>query len=121
MKEVDFYLASSEGYGLEAPRACSVIKRLCGEKRDDYVLVSIDPPLIGQVYGLGGRDIHHVIVATRHQGDSLFPIEEWPAFVHVARLLVPFEGQDAIRVDEMESIAWGELYETEEAARDKAM
>jgi hypothetical protein len=39
----------------------------------------------------------------------------------VARLLVPYEGQDVVRNDEVESIAWAELFATEEAARAKAM
>ena len=121
MKEADFYLASSEGYGLERPRACCVVKRLRGEKRDDFMLLSIEPPLLGQPYGLGNRDIRHVVLATRHQGDSLFPVDRWPAFVHVARLLVPYEGQDRILDAELEAIAWAELYETEEAAHLKRM
>ena len=101
----DFYIASSEGYEMDSPRRCEVIKRLGGEDRDDYLLVGIDPPLNGQVFGLGGHDLDQVIVATRHQGESLFPITRWPVFVHVARLLVPYEGQDVVRNDELESIA----------------
>jgi hypothetical protein len=42
-------------------------------------------------------------------------------FVHVARLLVPYEGQEAVRNDEVEAIAWAELYATEEAAWAKEM
>jgi hypothetical protein len=121
MEATSFFLASSEGYGMEAPRRCVAIKRLHGERRDDYLLVSIDPPLVGQAFGMGDRDIDHVIVATRHKGESLFPIKRWPVYVHVARLLVPFEGQDRVRSDELESIAWAELYDTEEVARSKAM
>jgi hypothetical protein len=34
----------------------------------------------------------------------------------VARLLVPYEGQEVLRNDEWEAIAWAELYPTEEAA-----
>ena len=116
-----FYLASSEGYGLDTPRRCQTIKRLASEHRNDLLLISIDPPMIGQPYGLGDEDIGEVVIATRHQGASLFPIVEWPVFVHVARLLVPYEGQDRIRTDELEVIAWAELYDTEEAARSKAM
>jgi hypothetical protein len=117
----DFYLASSEGFEMENPRACREIARLRGGQRDDYLLVQIDPPLIGQAFGLGGIDIEQVIVATRHQGESLFPIKRWPVYVHVARLLVPFVGQDLIRAEEMESIAWAELYETRDSAEAKAI
>lgn len=117
----DFYLASSEGYGMESPRRCRAIKRIRGEDRDDYLLIEIDPPLNGQPFGLGERNIAQVIVATRHQGASLFPINEWPVFVHVARLIVPYEGQDVVMNDEWEAIAWAELYATEEAAIRKIM
>lgn len=106
---------------MECPRRCRPIRRLYGENRDDYLLISIDPPLNGQVLGLGERELDQVIVATRHRGESLFPITRWPVSVHVARLLVPFEGQFVVRDNEVESIAWAELYPTEEAARTKAM
>lgn len=121
MMPADFYMASSEGYGLESPRRCRRIERLKGEDRDDYLLIGIDPPLNGQEFGLGGRDLDQVVIATRHQGESLFPIRRWPVYVHVARLLVPYERQEIVRNSEMEPIAWAELYATEEAARVKAM
>ncbi|GAO37568.1 hypothetical protein SCT_3001 [Sulfuricella sp. T08] len=122
MDTPDFYLASSEGYNLEEPRSCKRVKRLRSDSRDDLLLIRIDPPLIGQLYGLGGREIDNVLVATRHKGDSLFPIKGWPVLVHVARLLIdnPDE-RDQVHDNEFESIAWAELYETETAARLKAM
>jgi len=90
--------------------------------RDDLLLVRIEPPLIGQKYGLGERDIDVVLVATRHTGSSLFPIAEWPVFVHVARLLVdvPVLG-DKLEKGQYESIAWAEIYRTEDDARIKRM
>ena len=122
MDNPNFFLASSEGYRLEEPRSCKRVKRLRSDTRDDLLLVKIEPPLIGQPYGLGGKDIDILIVSTRHKGDSLFPIKEWPVFVHVARLLIDNpEKREKIRDDEFESIAWAELYQTEAAARAKAM
>ena len=118
----DFYLASSEGYNMETPRKSYIIKRLRGTYRDDYLLVRIDPPLIGQYYGLGGRDIDKLIVATKYKGDSLFPVTQWPVFVHVARFLSGDpEEFDVIQNSDLEEIGWAELYETEAAARDKSM
>ena len=118
----EFYLASSEGYGMEEPRSCWRLERLASAKRDDLLLIKIDPPLPGQKYGLGGHDLDRVLVATRHDGASLFPIKEWPVFVHVARLLsnIPQEHRP-LREEDFESIAWAELYKTEEDARHKAM
>jgi len=115
----DFYLASTEGYGLEIPRHCVPIRRLRGDVRDDYLLVKITPPLIGQHFGLGGNDIAQVIVASRHEGESLFPVRSWPVYVHVARLLVPSIGT-TVQQDEMELIAWAELYPTKADAEAEA-
>jgi hypothetical protein len=114
----EFYLASSEGYDMEEPRACWRVRRLSTKDRDDLLLVRIEPPLIGQKYGLGDKDIHQVIIATRHQGASLFPISEWPIYVHVARLKVKLaENRIRLEPDEFVSIAWAELYRTHEDAR----
>ena len=122
MDEPDFFLASSEGYRLDEPRSCKRVKRLCSDTRDDLLLIKIEPPLIGQPYGLGGQDIDTLLIATRHKGDSLFPITEWPLFVHVARLLIDNpEDQEIIYDKEFESIAWAELYPNETAARAKAI
>lgn len=118
----DFYLSSSEGYDLDEPRSCWRIGRARTTARDDLLLVKIDPPLIGQKYGLGGRDIDVVVVAPRHQGASLFPVSEWPVYVHVARLLVePPAPSQTLRQEDLESIAWAELYKTEQDARAKGM
>lgn len=122
MDSPDFFLASSEVYRLEEPRSCRRIKRMRSDSRDDLLLVRVEPPLVGQPYGLGGRDIDTVLVATRHEGDSLFPIGSWPVFVHVARLLIENpETREQIHDNECEAIAWAELYATEAAARAKSM
>ncbi len=106
---------------MESPRRCRRIKRLRGESRDDYLLVEIEPPLIGQQFGLGATDISLVIVATRHEGASLFPIKKWPVYVHVARVLVenPADREDLKNTD-LEEIGWAELYPTETRASAKA-
>ena len=122
MIDPEFYLAASEGYDLEAPRACRRLKRVATASRDDLLVVEIDPPLIGQKFGLGDGMIRHVIVAPRHQGSSLFPISEWPMFVHVARLLTDnLEHLDKLEECDFESIAWAELYRTENDAIMKSM
>jgi hypothetical protein len=121
MHKADFFLASSEGYGLTEPRSCKRIKRVRSDNRDDLLLVKIEPPLIGQPFGLGERNIDTLLIATRHKGDSLFPISRWPIYVHVARLLIDNpERRDQIHDNEFESIAWAELYRTQKDARMKA-
>jgi hypothetical protein len=122
MDSQDFFLASSEGYRLEEPRSCKRVKRLRSDSRDDLLLVRVEPPLIGQPYGLGARDLDTLLIATRHEGDSLFPIKSWPVSVHVARLLIQNpEQRELIHDNEFESIAWAELYQTEEDARIKVL
>ena len=122
MNKPDFYLESSEGENeLNEPRRCFAIKRISSDNRNDLLLVRIDPPLIGQQFGLGDQDVDQVILATRHEGTTLFPVSEWPLYVHVARFLVPHKAADLVHNSEMESFAWGELYPTEKAARAKEM
>lgn len=83
-------------------------------------MIRIDPPIHGQVYGLGGREIGQIVVATRHVGSSLFPITDWPVFVHVAISLIENpELRERIEDDEIREIGWAELYQTQKAAEQK--
>jgi hypothetical protein len=112
------YLASTEDRDLREPRKCYFLKRLRGPLHNDYLLVKVAPPLIGQLYGLGAKDIDCLILAARHVGFTLFPIREWPVYVHVARPLIDdIEEREDITPAEFEVIAWAELYETEEKAQ----
>ncbi len=84
----DFFLsAAGESEGLASPRACWEKARLKDQVRDDHMLVEIEPPLIGQGYGLGGQDITSLILSARHEGFPLFPVKEWPCHVYIARIL----------------------------------
>ena len=114
-KGVDFVLTSSEGYDLEEPRNCVILKWFDGGRPNRYVLVSIDPPLIGQQYGLGGEDVHEVVLASRHFGYSLNPITEWPAYVHVALPLGDIRSKSGpLSKDDLQLIGWGEIYRKRE-------
>jgi hypothetical protein len=85
-------------------------------------LIRVAPPLIGENYGLSVWEFDPVVVATRHAGFSLFPISEWPAFVHMAYPMVERpEQREVLHDSELKLIAWAELYRTEEAARTKAI
>lgn len=117
----DFYIASSDGHGMEEPRKAFRIKRLSSDTRDDLLLIRIDPPLMGQRYGSGGRDIEYIIIATRNVGATLFPIREWPVDVNVSKPLVDDIGErDHLLGHEYKDLAWAELYRTEEDARLKS-
>jgi hypothetical protein len=116
----DFYLASVESHGFEIPRRAWRIKRMRSEHRDDLLVIQVDPPLDSWKLGLEQRNLTVLVVATRHEGDSLFPINRWPADVHIAEPLVSnLELREMLLPSEIRSIAWGELYRTEQAAVEK--
>ena len=107
----DFYLASSEGYGLELPRKCWRLRPLTLLGRNDLLLVRVAPPIIYRDPAVGERVTEHVVLAARHQGYSIASIQEWPFYVHVVRLNrpnVPPDGQLAL--EDVETISWAELY-----------
>jgi len=114
----DFYMSSTESYDLQEPRRCWKLHRVTTPNRDDFLLVSIDPPIIGQQFGLGDQDVYLVLLATRHKGETLFPVSQWPVFVHVVRPLVdePLSCTH-LENDQFESYAWAEIYLTEKDAR----
>jgi hypothetical protein len=107
--EADFYLRLDEGEG--EPRACWYKGRLRDGHRDDWMLIAVEPPVIGQPFGLGGNDIYWLVLGTRWQGQTLFPVSEWPAHVYVLRLLsdsvLP---QHEFDEHQTQLIHWGVLY-----------
>lgn len=108
----DFYLSSHESKFIEAfsPISCYKKKRLYGDHKDGYVVCDIDPYIIGQPFGLGSQDIDQIIISSRFEGMSLFPITEWPTYVYVARPLTQgIHLKDFIESTDMELIAWAEI------------
>jgi hypothetical protein len=117
--EPDFFVSTAgESERLANPRACWGKARLKDRVRDDHMLVEIDPPVIGQYYGLGGKDITNLILSARHEGFSLFPVKKWPCHVYIARIL-----DDAIiktltfTRDQVEVIAWGMIFRSFDEAK----
>ena len=112
--EADFYLTTAgESENLAVPRVCWVKGRLKDHVRDDYMLIRIEPSLVGQGFGLGDKDIFDLIISTRFEGVSLFPITEWPSHVYVARMLdEEIVKTLVIRRDQIELVAWGMLFKT---------
>ena len=93
---------------LAAPRTCRLLARVSAVERDDYWLAEIDPPLRGQAFGLGGRDISEVIIATRLKGHSLFDNSDAPIPVYVARITDPsVVVNKKIMPGQIELILWG--------------
>jgi hypothetical protein len=117
----DFYLASMEYRDLEEPRKCFFMRLLRSEQGGEFLLVSIDPPVIGQPYGLGPRDIHQLILSPLFEDDSVAPISRWPLAVRVYRLLSDPLGPGAIARSDVEQIAWAKIFQTERDARQQQM
>lgn len=119
-KQPDFYLASTEGYDLEEPRKCWKIKRLITQSRDDLLFVKVDPPIKYNDYKQGVLFLNYVIIAARHVGVSVLSISAWPVYVHVAKLRrTSLSDNSRLKDNEIETIAWAELYQTEEDAKKK--
>jgi hypothetical protein len=109
----EFFMTSSETSSLADVRRCQYLDRVSLGQRHDLMLVSIEPPLIGQQFGLGGHDVSRLIIAPRHRGVSLFPISEWPVHVHV---FIP-ELLDELGPElTKRSWGWAEIHPTEGAA-----
>jgi hypothetical protein len=73
--------------------------------RDDYWLAAVDPPFIGQRYGLGASDISEVILATKFAGHSLFD-ERRIIPVSVARIVDGGICPETLRPEQIEVILW---------------
>ena len=115
MSAPDFYLVSSDGYGLEEPRSCWRIKRVTAEKRDDFLLVRVEPPV---PILLERSSMSVVLLAAKWVDVSLFPITKWPTPVYVVRPLVPDpESRNRLLKNEYDLLAWALLYRTEHEAR----
>lgn len=111
-KELVYYLSSLESIRFEKVRECRLVKKLTFDTGKNCALVKLDPPVLGQPWGVPG-DLDFFIIATRHKGAELFPISEFPCFVHIARLLKDEAMQKSVIVaSDLETVAWGELYRT---------
>jgi len=110
--------AGEGGRDLARPRACRVRGHLRNLANTKSLLVHVDPPVIGQPFGLGGQDIDELVLSPRHRGAVLDPPSEWPLYVFVLRSL---DG-DVVRdlaissPEQIEMISWATLFRTEDEA-----
>lgn len=119
-KRPDFFMsAAGEMTGdFAAVRACWIRGRVRDDVHDGHMLVEIDPPVIGQKYGLGGRDITAVILSPRFHESPLSPVVEWPGHVYVSRILDQSVIESlAISKGQVELIAWAMIFPTIEEAQ----
>ena len=118
----DFYLTAAGEYTpLTSPRGCWETARLRDEVRDDYMLVEIEPPLAGHHIAPGIGDVKQLILASRHKGQTLYPMSEWPAYVYVARILDAAVFKTlSFKEEQVEMVTRASIYRTLEEAADDA-
>ncbi len=119
MKEQTYYLSSLESTIFSKPRECVFLNELEFESGKKAIAAKLSPPIIGQNFGFGGNDIEYVVLTHRHEGEPVYPIKNFPCFVFVC-CLESGERTDelkSVRSDDLKILAWGELYRTEEDAR----
>jgi hypothetical protein len=75
----DFFLGSSEGYGLKQPRRCRVLGDYVTDSGKDAVLVSVEPAI-----ALPDGSATQVVLVPRHAGETVRRPRSWPVAVHVA-------------------------------------
>ncbi len=117
----DFYFtAASElrnDSDLSLVRECRNLGRIRSKFGSvDFMLVGVNPPIIGQAFGLGGVDIHRCAFMGRYSDSGMFPISEWPLRVNVyysseIRTIDPKRGRLS-SMDRSILIAVGEIYRT---------
>jgi hypothetical protein len=101
------YLSSLESMRFKPVRECKLIHPLSFDTGKQCALMKIGPPAIGQDFN-EGNDIEMVLLANRHEGETLFPIKEFPCFVFICRPLIEgIERHVTVSKDEVEIIGWG--------------
>lgn len=113
-----YYLSSMESREVLADtRIVQVFRDVRFSSGKPAVLAFVDPPIIGQRFGMGGQDIDTVLLTHAHKGDPVNPSGPFPVFVHVARLLVPLASiGDVVDHTELQAVGRGELYRTRDDA-----
>jgi len=100
----DWFLASTEGYGLDVPRACAIFRFYQWDNGREAAQVRLDPPM--NVSLVADHIPRQALLITRLFGVTFQ--DRPPIAVHVADM--------RLGTDNPQSIAWGELYLTRAAA-----
>lgn len=110
-KNTKYYLSSLESVRFNETRECELQKKIVLLSGKEAAFVSVYPRIIGQPFGC--LDIEYVLLLNRHEEYGLFPIRQYPCFVHIARYLPGgYCKPNVIDVNQIENIGWGEIYRT---------
>lgn len=109
-----YYLSSLDSVKFGETRRCEVTKVHHLSTGKPCLLVKVSPPVSLQERGLIG-DLEGLVLVSRHEGQDIVAPTVFPVFVFIARLLS--EVDDApISKDNLEILAWGEIYRTKDDA-----
>ena len=115
MKPPDFWLSELEyDYSLNDIRKCWIKGSVRPMRGSPWVVTTIDPPL-----NYEGRSRHELLIQTHYVGDSLAPVHKWPTTVRVAVGRDRIEERWFVRRKHIDFIALGEIYPSEEAAKNR--
>lgn len=107
-----YYLSSLDSLLFEPVRECRVVRALAFDSGKRAIEVHLTPSVIGQAFDRA-PDIDTVVLTCRHEGAKIDPVREFPCFVFIA--IPKHDGSvlhSPIRSDDLDVIAWGELYRT---------
>jgi len=111
------YLSSLESIQFEPVRECRIVDFMTFDVGKVVAVASLRPGFPGQDFGIG-EDIDTVYLTARFEGASIDRIDKFPYFVFIA---IPSGRKvmlsSPIRKDDLQVIAWGELYRTFDDAR----
>jgi len=112
------YLTSGEETFWSEPRACWSLGTATGPDPERRLLVlRIDPPAIGQGFGLGGQDIDTVVVTPLNRASSVDPLSLLPLDVHLLLLRTPWPAdRTGLGRDDLWLVGRGKLVASRSAA-----
>jgi hypothetical protein len=112
MNRENFYLSSLDSARFSGVFACEIRARKTLHGDRHALVVSLDPPALGQdvSYPLG---IDEVLLVDRFDGDDIWVPATFPFFVYICTN----EELDS-DTDKPQILAWGELYRTAADARE---
>src|SRR5260370_5201352 len=113
--EADFYLGSSDYVGEWAtPRACWIEKKIRVNASSEYLLLEVFPLLVGGQWGSPG--VSRLVISPHEKGTTFerikypFPVYEYSVSSNLEHM------PDFLQPEQLEMVAWGELYKSPESA-----
>jgi len=103
-----YYISSLESYYFDEPKEIELV-HLISLKERTYIKAKISPPIIGQPYGLGDKDIDFIILLARHIGKDLSRLDSLPMDVYI---LYPKDNisYENLNKENLDILAWATLY-----------